>query len=118
MESVIKTTSSLVELRREREVIRVFVRKYRRELTVWGAAALTDMNQFLDKDQQHDIDAYVSFLNDLSFDEMVGDQLKSLWLPDTMKIIEDIVLGRENFEYLVESSTVDIETYRELMTKY
>jgi len=118
MESIIKTTSSLEELRREREIVRVFVRKYRKELTVFGAAALTGMNQFLEKDPQQDIDTYVSFVNDLSFDELVGDQLKALWMQDMMKIIEDIVLGRENFEYLVEASKVDIETYRKLMTKY
>ena len=119
MEAVaISKTPGLEELRMRREMVRVFVRKYRRELTILGAAALTDMNQFLEEDQKHNIDAYVSFVNDLSFDEMVGDQLKALWIDSLMKSFEDVVLGRKDFECIVESSMVDIDTYRELMTKY
>ena len=84
------------------EVIRNVCRKYRNEITALSASYGLNLGLF------DDCDDYISFVNELSFDEFVGNQLTTLCCEDVINMYRRIISGEMTFDEFVKTSNEEI----------
>ena len=84
------------------EVIRNVCRKYRNEITVLSASYALNLGLF------DDCNDYISFVNELSFDEFVGNQLTTLCCEDVINAYKCIISGEMTFDEFVKTSNEEI----------
>ena len=94
------------------EIIKEICEKYRKELTVYGGvlgehAGLIDCSE------------YVKFMNELSFEEFVGNFMTGLLNEDVISIYRDILDGVNTFEEITSVYGEDIKNnYLEELKKF
>lgn len=86
------------------ETIKEICEKYRKELTVYGGV-LGESTGLIDCSE------YVKFMNELSFEEFVGNFMSGLLNEDVISIYRDILDGNSTFEEIVSLSGEDVKNY-------
>lgn len=94
------------------ETIKEMCKKYRKELTVYGGV-LGEHTGLLDCSE------YVKFMNELSFEEFVGNFLTGLLNEDVISIYRDVLDGETAFEDLTSLYGEDVkDNYLEELKKF
>ncbi len=93
------------------EVISQACKRYRKELTIYQAAIIDEI----------DVDAndYIEFMNALSLDIFIGNMLCGLLNPVSMDIYKQLLTNELTFEEFVEQSDIiNINKFNELMERF
>lgn len=100
------------KLFKNRKVVKDFCEKYRKELTVYQALVCKKLYGMNPED-------YIEFMNDLSMDEFIGNNLTALMQDTVINWFIETLAGRMTFEDIVtdDISGMDIDEYRELLAK-
>ena len=80
------------------EVIRKVCEKYRNEITAFGAAYGLEFGVF------NECNDYISFMNELTFDEFVGNQMVGLLDEGAINIYKCIIHGDLTFDEYVKNT--------------
>lgn len=86
------------------ETIKEICEKYRKELTVYGGVLGESIGLI-------DCSEYVKFMNELSFEEFVGNFMSGLLNEDVISIYRDVLDGNSTFEEIVSLSGEDVKNY-------
>lgn len=94
------------------ETIKEICAKYRKELTVYGGV-LGEHGGFVDCSE------YIKFMNELSFEEFVGNFMTGLLNEDVISIYRDVLDGVNTFEEITSVFGEDIKNnYLEELKKF
>lgn len=80
------------------EVIRKVCEKYRNEITAFGAAYGFKFGLF------NECNDYILFMNELTFDEFVGNQMVGLLDENTINIYKRIISGDLTFDAYIKNT--------------
>ena len=94
------------------ETIKEICAKYRKELTVYGGV-LGEHGGLVDCSE------YIKFMNELSFEEFVGNFMTGLLNDDVISIYRDVLDGVNTFEKITSAFGEDIKNnYLEELKKF
>ena len=86
------------KMKENHEIIRKVCEKYRNEITAFGAAYGFKFGLF---DECND---YISFMNELTFDEFVGNQMVGLLDENAINIYKSMISGELAFDEYVKNT--------------
>lgn len=86
---------SYKEVERSHKIIKDFAMQYRKELTVFQGTIAEQSGMMSCSD-------YVKFMNKLSCDEIVGNLLGALTVPDATKLYKQILDGKASFDIILD----------------
>ena len=80
------------------EVIRKVCEKYRNEIKTFGAAYGFELGLF------NECNDYISFMNELTFDEFIGNQMVGTLDENTINIYKRMISGELTFDVYIKNT--------------